>query len=70
MAAKKIKYLVNEVRGDKFVRAWVDGRQGYAVQVWLNGTGEGEPDGDWLMPKVFGLETSIAQSVLQTKPAP
>ena len=38
-----------------------------SAQVWLDKKlSEGELEGDWLMSKVLGLETSIAQSVAQT----
>ena len=63
---KKIKYLIDGVRDGKYIRAWKEKRD-YAVQVWLNGECEGKPDGDWGMPGVLGLETSVGQAVLQTK---
>ena len=65
------KYLVDEVRGKSYVRAWKEGKgreREFCVQVWLNkDKPKGEPDGDWGMPFEFGLEGSIDQSLLQTK---
>lgn len=65
---KKIKYLVDEVRGENYIRAWKDDRHTIAVQVWKGKKSpEGEPEGDWAMPAMLGTEVSIAQSVAQTK---
>ena len=64
--AKKIKYLYDGVRGGYYVRAWKEGRE-IAVQVWVNTEPEGEPNGDWAMPGIIGVEASIAQAIFQTK---
>ncbi len=63
---KKMNYLFDGVRGDYYIRCWKESHE-YMVQVWLSGKCEGEPDGDWAMPKMFGAEGSIEQSVLNTK---
>lgn len=67
-------YLVDE--GEKkgqtvYVRSWREGKGRNAeiiVQVWLSGKPEGDPDGDWGIPGVFGLEGAVAQAVIQTDP--
>ena len=68
---KKPKYTYNsKVSDGRWVRAWSEGKgrnKEFMVQVWNNGTGEGEPDGDWAMPGILGLSTSIAQAVIQTE---
>ena len=74
MAETKRKYAhdgVYEYNGRKsYVRAWKEGRgrqQEIMVQVWINGNPDGEPQGDWAMPGIIGLEGAIEQSILQTK---
>lgn len=67
---KTPKYLMNETRykthhGIVFVRMWKQ-RRDFNVQVWLSGTPEGEPDGDWEMPGVLGPTTCMEQAILQT----
>lgn len=64
--AKKIKYLVDAVRGGRYVRARKEGRS-YVVQVWNGPSPDGEPDGDWDMPGVLGLEGSVGQALAQTE---
>lgn len=66
----KRKYLVNELRGGRWVRAWAEGRgrnKEFSIQVWNCGKPEGDPDGDWGMPGVLGLSASIDQALLQTE---
>jgi hypothetical protein len=70
MATKKIKYLVDEVRHEHYVRAWAEGRgrnREIMVHVWKGKEPVGDPQGDWAMPAVFGLDGCIHQAVLQTK---
>lgn len=69
MAEKKRKYLRDEARDGIYVRAWKEGRGHgeYMVQVWWKPNCEGEPDGDWVMPGIVGLEGAVAQSILNTK---
>jgi len=72
---KKQKYLVDGdsskhcIPSNHRVRAWRT-RSAYVVQVWLNqghnAEPQGEPEGDWEMPLMFGLEAAVAQAVLQT----
>lgn len=53
----------------RFVRAWVEGRgrsQEVMVQIWNCGKPDGEPDGDWAMPGILGLNLSIQQALIQT----
>ncbi len=65
--AKKIKYLFEGVvNGKVYARAWRDGRNEIAVQVWKSGKPEGEPDGDWAVPKCLGLDLAIKQAIAQT----
>lgn len=65
--AKPKKLLHDGVYGKtgRYVRAWQQGRE-YCVQVWNGPTADGEPKGDWAMPKVLGLDASIDQAVRQT----
>lgn len=53
-----------------YIRAWKEGKgrdAEIAVQVWKGkDKPEGEPDGDWGMPAVLGLEAAIAQAVVQS----
>jgi len=67
--AKKPKYLVDGQSSNHLVRAWRT-RSAYVVQVWLNqghnAESVGEPEGDWEMPLIFGLEASVAQAILKT----
>lgn len=66
--AKKPKMLVDELRSPHWIRAWKEGRTEIAVQVWKNKTlPEGDPDGDWAMPAVLGIDTAIKVAVAQTK---
>lgn len=69
--AKKPKYLLDGQSSNHRVRAWRT-RSAYIVQVWLNQghreEPEGEPEGDWEMPLIFGLEASVARAILQTTP--
>lgn len=63
-----IKFHVDEYQKPNYIRAKKT-RSSIEVQVWLNKDyPDGEPDGDWEMPKALGLSTAIAQAVLQTKP--
>jgi hypothetical protein len=69
MAKKKQQFLVDELRNGRWVRAFKERRE-IVVQVWNSGKPEGEPDGDWAMPGVLGVEVSVAQAISQTvKPA-
>lgn len=65
------KYAVDGVRGENYVRAWKEGKGRDAeimVQVWLKKAApDGEPNGDWAMPGVLGVECAISQSVIQSK---
>jgi hypothetical protein len=65
---KPKKYLFDGLKGGRYVRTWKEGRGHgeYMVQIWNKTTPEGEPDGDWAMPGVIGLEGSIDQAMLQT----
>lgn len=64
--AKTPKLLIDEVRGDNYVRAWKE-RRNIVVQVWKGKNyPEGEPNGDWEMPGVLGLTTAVEQAILQT----
>ena len=65
---KKPHLLVDEVQDGRHVRAWKEGRGHgeYMVQVWNSGKPEGEPDGDWAMPGIIGLDGAVSQSLLQT----
>lgn len=66
--AKKVRYLWDGPRGKDYVRAFYEQRSGVAVQVWKGRKKpDGEPDGDWLMPRVLGLSTCIDQAVAQTE---
>lgn len=63
---KKIRYLTNGVHAKGcYIKAWKE-RRDMIVQVWWSGKAEGEPDGDWLMPGIFGM-ANIDQAILQTK---
>lgn len=65
MAAKK--RTVEGQEGPHHWKAWNEGRKSTVVQVWLNKeTCDGEPDGDWEMPKVIGFSACVAQAVKQT----
>jgi len=67
--AKKPKYVFDGVRGDRYVRAWKEGRgkaQEIIVQVWNKTTPEGEPDGDWGMPAFLGPVACMEQAMVQT----
>lgn len=64
-AAKK-KYLFDGPHNGRYVRAFNEGRQEIAVQVWSGLKPEGEPEGDWLMPKIIGLVGCIDQAILNT----
>lgn len=64
--AKSPKYIVNEVRDGRFVRAWTEGRSTVNVQVWSGDKPEGEPAGDWAMPRVLGIINCIEQAMRQT----
>lgn len=67
--AKKIRYLLDDPVGPHFLRVWKERRE-IIVQVWLNkAEASGEPDGDWAMPGVLGLESAAAQAVNQTEQA-
>lgn len=67
--AKKPKYLVDGVSSNHRVRAWKE-RRNIIVHVWLDQGHRqepvGEPEGDWEMPGVLGVELAIAQAVAQT----
>lgn len=70
MAEKKRKYLRDEMKDGIYVRAWKEGRGNNAeimVQVWWKPKAEGEPDGDWVMPGILGVEASVAQAILNTR---
>ncbi len=67
-AKKAVRYLVNETRKGRYVRAWWVGRDEIAVQVWNGPDPVGEPAGDWGMPSVLGVEASVDQAMLQTPP--
>ena len=71
MAKKKPKYLWDGVWGKtgRYVRAWKVGRSEIAVDVWNGDKPEGEPAGDWAMPRVLGLSSCIEQALLQTPKA-
>jgi hypothetical protein len=64
--AKAPKPVIDEKRGQNWIRVFRT-RTDIIVQVWSRGVPEGSPDGDWEMPKVLGVEASIAQAVLQTQ---
>ena len=69
---KKPKYLWNAPHAGCFVRAWAESRgrnKEYAIQVWMSGKPEGEPDGDWGMPGFLPLDAAIDQAILNTKGA-
>ncbi len=54
-----------------YIRAWKEGKgrnAEIAVQVWLKGKPEGEPEGDWGMPGVLPVTAAIEQAILQTSP--
>lgn len=66
----KKRFLFDAQREDCYVRAWKEGRGRNAevlVHVWLSEKPVGDPDGDWAMPGVLGVEASIDQSVINTK---
>jgi hypothetical protein len=67
MSGKKVKHLVDcyDTVRKRYIRVWKEGRE-YVVQVWFGQKPIGEPDGDWAMPSVLGVGTSIDQAVLQT----
>lgn len=63
------RYLFDGIRAGRWVRAWREGRGRNAeivVQIWNIGQPEGEPDGDWGMPPLLGIELAITQACLQT----
>lgn len=68
--AKPPKLLVDTARGAHYIQAYKEGKgrnAEYVVKVWKNkATPDGEPDGDWAMPSVLGVEVSIAQAIVQT----
>lgn len=68
MADKKRKYLHDEMKDGIYVRAWKEGRGHgeFMVQVWWKPKPEGEPDGDWVMPGIIGLQGAVAQAILNT----
>lgn len=73
MTTKKPRYLVNGSIGGRFVRAWSEGRGREAeiiVQIWNSGKPEGEPDGDWAMPKLLGETACVNQALAQTPRSP
>lgn len=62
------KYIFNGPWDDNtYILAWSYDRSSYCIQVWNSNRPEGEPDGDWIMPKILGLNTAIAQAILQSK---
>ena len=66
----KPKYLWNMLHNEVFVRAWGEGRgrqREIAIQVWLSGKPEGEPDGDWGMPGILPLDAAIDQAIINTR---
>jgi len=66
MTDKKIKsFVVDELRDGRYVRA-TKTRESIDIQIWNSGTPVGDPDGDWAMPKILGVEISIEQALLQT----
>lgn len=52
-----------------YVKAWKEGRGHgeFIVQVWRAKEPIGEPDGDWAMPGILGLQVCIDQAVAQTR---
>jgi hypothetical protein len=65
----KNRFLFDGLRDGRWVRAWREGRGRNGeiiVQIWNSGTANGEPNGDWAMPAVLGLESAIEQAELQT----
>ena len=67
MAAKKIKYIFDDLRKGKYVRSFREGRSNIIVQIWIGKEPIDEPDFEWVMPSVLGLETCICQALLQSK---
>lgn len=64
--AKKIKYLRDQVVGDNYVRCWKE-KGALVVQVWKGKTSpNGEPEGDWAMPSMLGVEAAVSQAIKQT----
>lgn len=67
--AKKPKILIDGMFEGRYVKAWkeVRGRNAeIVVQIWNKENCEGEPDGDWGMPGVLGLSSSISTAMSQT----
>lgn len=65
---RQIKYLVDGMYKGSYVRAWSEDRSNYAVQIWKDAVyADGEPDGDWSMPKALWLEGAVTQAMLQTQ---
>jgi DNA (cytosine-5)-methyltransferase 1 len=65
----KQKYLIDNVRDGRYVRAWKEGKGRQAeivVQIWNGETPEGEPDADLGLPAILGVETAVAQAMAQT----
>jgi hypothetical protein len=62
----KKKYVVDEVRDGRYVRAWWNTQRELIVQVWNAATPDGEPAGDWAMPGMLGEVACIEQAMLQT----
>jgi hypothetical protein len=73
VSEKPPKYLFDGETKGHYVRAWREGTGRNAeivVQVWKDKTTpDGEPDGDWGMPKVLGVDFSIKQAIAQTHSA-
>lgn len=70
-AVKRKRYLLDGVRGDRYIRAWKEGR-GHGeivVQIWNKPTPEGQPDGDWGMPGILGAILAVDQAIAQTPKA-
>lgn len=69
MAKTGKKFIYDGIHGKAYARAWKEGKGRQAeivVQVWMSGTPDGEPDGDWAMPACFGI-AAVDQAVLQTE---
>jgi|SRR3990167_143954 len=64
---KKPRYLVNEIREGRYVRAWKVGRDEIAVDIWNGPTPDGEAPHSWGMPSVLGVEGSVAQAMVQSR---
>lgn len=63
---KTPKYVFDGARDKKYVRCYREGRSTIVVEIWPTPEMKGDPKDIWDMPAVLGIETAIAQALLQS----